>query len=318
MHVFCNADHFYSYEMNLINRPALKNKPVTVYIDGGLGNQMFQYAFGRTIADIRSSPLYLDCALLTQIRRGVTQRMYSLNCFNVRAEIISRSNPGIRFKFWLLKIFPFVARILSIKIEDGRNFQVQPACDSSVRYLKGYWQSHLFFSENAERIFNDFSPKTRLSCAADEFVKLIKSTQAVMIHVRRGDYVSSKSASSYHSLLDVAYYRSAFNEACAKVENPLFFIFSDDIEWCKQALSFIDKQAYFIAPGTFMADWEDLTVMSFCRHQIIANSSFSWWSAWLADRRFGTKGRFVWAPLKWFARDTIIASHRFPPHWEII
>lgn len=301
--------------MNLLQKTLPTNRPVTVFIDGGLGNQMFQYAFGRTIADRRASELYLDCTALQQSRQGVTPREYSLDSFNIRATVISNTKNSSRIKFWILRKWPFIANFFKFNIEVNHNFQVNLTKDNSSIYFRGYWQSHLYFTENKHRIFNDFLPKSDLSINANDLIKLAESSSSVMIHVRRGDYISLKSASEYHASLNISYYKRAYENIFFHVSNPIFFIFSDDIEWCKSEFSFIKEKVHFIPPNKLAAAWEDLIVMSHCKHQIIANSSFSWWSAWLADYRFGTTERFVSAPNNWFVKETIVSSHRFPEHW---
>jgi len=287
---------------------------VTFFIDGGIGNQMFHYAFGRTVADRRSCELMLDTSELECIRPGVTPRHYSLDAFNVRAFTTSVSNNN-RIKHLLLRLFPRISKNFSIRLESSHGFNYHSACDDTSKNFRGYWQSHHYFSDNAQRIFQDFTPKKPLSSQASVLLDAIQSTSSVMIHVRRGDYVSSSVASAYHSSLSLEYYMSAYNVICKTVKNPFFFIFSDDIEWCKYALDFIDKPIYFVSSNTLQADWEDLIVMSFCKHHIIANSSFSWWSAWLADQRYGVTGRVVAAPLRWFVKDPINTYDRFPIHW---
>lgn len=288
---------------------------ICVCLDGGLGNQMFQYAFGRTVADRRLCDLILDTSELDSIRTGVTPRSYSLDVFNVRALTKSEKRNDSRLKIRLLKLFPLLSNFLSIKLEPSHDFHHDIACDDSSKIFRGYWQSHHYFAANAQRIFRDFTPSAPLSSQASLLLDEITSANSVMIHVRRGDYVSSKAASAYHSSLSIEYYMSAYDAICRTVEKPHFFVFSDDIEWCREALAFIDKPISFVSPNTLQADWEDLVVMSYCKHHIIANSSFSWWSAWLADQRYGVEERFVSAPLQWFAKDSINPDHRFPTHW---
>lgn len=299
------------------SRKRNKNKIqfVTFYIDGGLGNQMFQYAFGRTVADRRSCELILDISELECINVGVTPRKYSLNVFNVRAYTDASTIKISSLKRLLLRVFPWVSRAFSIRIESGTGFQSDIARDDHSRIFKGYWQSYHYFSSNADRIFHDFTLKKPLSSQASLLLSEIESSNSVMIHVRRGDYVSSSAASAYHSSLTLEYYMSAYNAVCKKVRNPSFFVFSDDIEWCKGMLTFIDKPISFVSPNSLCADWEDLIVMSYCKHHIIANSSFSWWSAWLADQRYGMEERFVSAPLQWFVKESINPRDRFPSHW---
>ncbi len=291
---------------------------ITMYLKGGLGNQMFQYAFGRTIADKRSRDLFLDTSELEHVHPGITPRHYSLSSFNVRALTGHGAFEIGRLKLLILKKIPWLQKKLSIGLESDQGFQSRFAHDDSIDFFHGYWQSHHYFTSNANQIFQDFTPKKSLSNQALNLLYKINSSNSVMIHVRRGDYISSAVAASYHASLNIDYYKSAYNALCQQVEKPSFFIFSDDIVWCESALSFINHPVEFIAPDLMPADWEDLIVMSHCKHHIIANSSFSWWSAWLADQRHGLDNRFVYAPLKWFVKDSIDPRDRFPYHWKLL
>lgn len=298
-----------------------KEKPtnsVTFFMNGGLGNQMFQYAFGRTVADRRSCELILNTSELRNYSSGVTPRSYSLASFNIRACTDTKVEYNTRLSFLLAKRFPKISQIFSLRFEPHHSYQESISIDDSSNMFYGYWQSHHYFTKNSNRIFKDFTPKKPLSTQASGLVELIKLSNSVMIHVRRGDYISSKLASSFHSSLPLDYYFSAYNTLCKTIENPSFFIFSDDIEWCRENFRFIDRPISFIPSNLLPADWEDLIVMSYCKHHIIANSSFSWWSAWLADQRYGTTERFVFAPLQWFVKDSINPKDRFPNHWRTL
>jgi hypothetical protein len=185
-------------------------------------------------------------------------------------------------------------------------------------YLSGYWQSFRYFSDIAEDIYADLQPTEELSLQSKGMGEQIESCESVAIHVRRGDYVSLKSAAAVHGALVNSYYVSTIEYICDTLVNPYFFVFSDDPDWCKVNLKFPTGSVTYIAHNSGSAAWQDLILMSRCRHNIIANSSFSWWGAWLADQLYGTKDRLVFAPQQWFTGKIHDTKDRFPNHWKVI
>jgi len=148
--------------------------------------------------------------------------------------------------------------------------------------------------------------------------KQIDLSASVALHIRRGDYVSLVSAARFHGALPLSYYMAAVARVRECVVEPKFFVFSDDQEWCRDNLQLGDS-ATFVGHNTGSDSWQDLVLMGRCRHHVIANSSFSWWGAWLADQRWGVPQRLVIAPACWFSgQPGQNLSDRFPVHWEMI
>ena len=137
------------------------------------------------------------------------------------------------------------------------------------------------------------------------------------MHIRRGDYLTLTSASNYHGNLDNSYYQQAFKLIHQKDDTVKIIIFSDDIEWCRCNFHGL-KNIHFSPSPADAKSWEDMILMSLCRGIIIANSSYSWWSAWLGDMRYGIANRQVIAPKQWFRNKNICSSDRFPIHWTLI
>jgi hypothetical protein len=290
--------------------------PVVVELSGGLGNQMFQYAFGRSLADVRGSELHLDVSWFKKSKSGLTGRQYALDVFKIRAYKIMYNIPSKKI-LRIIRRFPSFALALGLRTETDCGF-LPPACaDSKSSYFSGYWQSPHYFSNNASSIFSDFTPVSNLSSSSQEYLDKLNPTKAVMIHVRRGDYLSSVSASSYHGVVDLAFYKTSIESCMQRIPGAKFYVFSDDIEWCQSVSLFSGIPAIYVRPDSTRSDWEDLLLMSYCNHHIIANSSFSWWSAWMADQRYGDINRVVFAPLNWFAQTPIAPSDRFPSHWNV-
>lgn len=179
-------------------------------------------------------------------------------------------------------------------------------------YLVGYWQSEKYFRDKASVIRADFTFKTSLTNRNAELAEQIEHVNAVSLHVRRGDYANNQKTNATHGLCSLDYYRGAVRYVSNRLEQPYFFIFSDDMAWVKENLK-MDVHHLFVEHNHGLESYNDMRLMSLCRHHIIANSSFSWWGAWLNP----SLEKIVVAPKKWFANDTNVAD-LFPPGWVIL
>ncbi len=158
-------------------------------------------------------------------------------------------------------------------------------------YLDGYFQSEKYFIDYTDAIRQDFSLKGPLGEAADSIAAQIRSgANTISLHVRRGDYLKE---SDFKGIANQEYYANAVKYVTEKVSHPQFFIFSDDIEWCKENLS-LPADSVFVS-NSDLKDYGELVLMSLCKHHIIANSSFSWWGAWLGSN----PEKIVVAPKQW-------------------
>ena len=164
--------------------------------------------------------------------------------------------------------------------------------NSSNLYLEGYFQNPVYFQNLRSALINEFSFPKRSGQTKEIELKIQKTKNPVAIHIRRGDYTKPE-IQSYHGILPLNYYKQSIELIKSKVENPIFYIFSDDPEWCEDNLASITGKN--IIKGTTQA-WEDMYLVSKCKHQIIANSSFSWWGAWLNSNL----EKIVIAPKNWF------------------
>ena len=160
-----------------------------------------------------------------------------------------------------------------------------------INYYIGYWQSEKFFKDISDEIRKDFSFPKFTSEKNLEILKLIKSYNSVSIHIRRGDYLQNR---GFNGLAPLEYYQKAIEYIKNKIENPHFFIFSNDIEWCRKNLSI--ENSYYIDWNRGEESYRDMQLMSLCKHNIIPNSTFSWWGAWLNKN----PNKIVIAPEKWF------------------
>jgi hypothetical protein len=182
-------------------------------------------------------------------------------------------------------------------------------CNNHV-YLEGYWQTEKYFKDIKEIILRDFTiveePDPRNKTMADQ----IRGSESVSIHVRRGDYVTNPTTNAYHGTCSEDYYKKAIQIIKNRVHKPQFFIFSDDLTWVREHLD-IGYPTVFVDFNGPDKDYEDLRLMSLCQNHIIANSSFSWWGAYLGS----DPGKIVIAPKRWFKKTDIITSDLLPESW---
>lgn len=262
---------------------------VIVKLIGGLGNQMFQYAIGRHLAYKNQTKLKLDISGFKTYRL----RKYELGCFDTVEEFANNTEIKI---FNLKRRFNIFFKNKNILYTEKEKCKFNPEvlkCKENI-YLKGSWQSEKYFKDIEAIIRGEFTVKTPQTGKNKEIARQISSYKSsVSLHIRRGDYVFSLHTNQFHGTCTLDYYYRCVKYLARKVTNPHFFIFSDDPKWARNNL----KLSY---PITFVdhngpdKSYEDLRLMSQCKHHIIANSSFSWWGAWLA------KNKIILAPKKWF------------------
>lgn len=291
---------------------------ILVELTGGLGNQMFQYALGRMLALARQDTLYLDTRAYDNIPPGDTVRSYALGVFRVRGQLPTpKVTRLLKPSRWLHILANLMGRSLGhtfrIVKENGHAFHKEVLCEQGDLYLSGYWQTEKYFAPIRKILLSDFTPKRAMPPRVRTLAKQMKQGNAVSVHVRRGDYVSNPAARKFHGVLTTAYYQRAFHEIQKHVKNPVFYIFSDDIAWAKKHLAFAEHIVY-VSSGMTTADWQDLLLMAACKHHIIANSSFSWWGAWLGEKQ----GSQIIAPKRWFRQKSVQPLDLIPERWQTI
>lgn len=289
---------------------------IFVQLSGGLGNQLFQYAAAKALAEKNRTELMLDISELKKEKKSITSRGFELSNFNCHINIsrppsITRL-PGFKRYGHLLNWFSGWKFLIEKKSAYLSDFLLQ----GDQNFLIGFWQSYKYFESIAGSLFFDLSPKNPLSDLSQKILSEIQSSQAVGVHIRRGDYVSLDSAKNYHGLLPANYYVESIASIQNEHPDAHFYFFSDDPEWCKTQFNYLKDDYSVISHNGGDQAWQDLILMSWCPKQIIANSSFSWWAAWLGDRRFQDLARKVIAPSQWFvefSKDDLV--HRIPSHW---
>ena len=271
---------------------------IIIEIKGGLGNQMFQYALGKHLSLKRGVELKFDLRYLQEKQRETehVKRDFELNKFNIKTGIATEVDlkivEGRKNKFDFL--LPYYKR--TIVKEKTKKFDKKIFLTSDNSLLKGYWQSEKYFQDIESILRKDF-----IFCKEydeDYFLQMkkkIETTNSVSLHFRRGDYINDPIANKYHGVCSLEYYLKSIQTIASKIECPEFFVFSDEIQWVKNNLK-TDLPIHFIE-NSCEESHSDFRLMSICKHNIIANSSYSWWAAWLnANRK-----KIVIVPQKWFA-----------------
>lgn len=288
---------------------------IIIKLLGGLGNQLFQYAVARGLALIHNTDLFLDISGYS----SSILRKYELGVFNINASIAS---PDI------LKYVPFsisdacylnIRHVFSgnIKIQyfKEKNFAFQKEILSLPDniYLDGYWQSEKYFSFFEGILRKELSFASQPSIINQEHLERIKRCNSVSVHIRRGDYISNRKTMDIHGFLGTDYYARALNLVKEKITGPTIFVFSDDIDWAIENFK-TDLPTHFIDHNRKENAYEDLRLMCTCKHHIIANSSFSWWGAWLCKN----PDKVIIAPKRWFNTPKIDTRDLIPDSWIVL
>lgn len=276
-------------------------KKVVVELTVGLGNQLFQYALARHLSIINDAELYFD------LSRSKDDAAF----YDMRNNIFDLGNFKYKGKIWTGRsINQEKNRSVIKKLALGEKFKTvieeHFVYDESVLektkksiHLLGYWQSEKYFKPIAKSLKRELQLKEGVLKGVNEEVQdEILSTNSVAVHVRRADYIDDEANSKiYSNIFNEGYYPKAIDKIERLVENPAYFVFSDDIKWCKEqfkletnaSVRYVENKSAFV----------DFHLMSKCNHNIIANSTFSWWAAWLND----SLGKIVISPKKWFLND---------------
>lgn len=271
---------------------------IAFYAQGGLGNQLFQYAAARRVAEKFGVEVVLDPYWFSHPRPGETQRQPELGKYNVKLRVGSAQEQRA-WKWRRGRLGRLIARFAAgeeVVREQGfaYNESVERAPDNS--YLIGFWQSERYFSDIREVLLNELQPIAAPSERDSEIMSAMSACNAICVHVRRGDYVSLNSAATYHGVCSLDYYARAIKYITQQTDNPTLFIFSDDPDWTRENLVTDDCPVQYVNHNSAGDAFQDLRMMSRCKHHIIANSSFSWWGAWLSTH----PDQIVIAPEQWF------------------
>ena len=266
---------------------------IIVKLTGGIGNQLFQYYLGKNLSIKNKDELILDISEFNDKKRQL--RTYGLSFFNIKVKVLSEKD----LKYNDLKI-----------IKEKSEFIFDPMVFNNKEniFLQGYWQNQKYFYEIKDIIKDEITLKKEFQFDISKKTDgMLKKENTVAVHIRRGDYIKNRMIRKMFNVCDVKYYNKAINKMAELLKNPTFLFFSDDINWVKKNIK--TKFPYLFISGN--RDYEDFIIMQNCKHNIISNSSFSWWAAWLNNN----KNKIVVAPSQWINDNNINYSDLIPPGW---
>lgn len=280
---------------------------IIVKLQGGLGNQLFQYATGLAISLRNGMVLKLD----QEWYKRNKERKFLIDRFNTvidfASELEIQHAKGVSGN-WFIKFLRKIGIQKSPILEERDAYRLPSLKAGQPVYIRGYWQSPAYFEEYVKVIMTQFSLKQWTEQVLASKI-LIESTQSVGVHIRRGDYVSNPASAAFHGVLEWTYYEKALVLLKERYGDFICFVFSDDHVYAKRMFETYPNTHFLNG----FNDEEELILLSRCKHQIIANSTFSWWAAWLNPN----PDKVVIAPRLWFA-DTVknaTTDHLLPATW---
>ena len=292
---------------------------------GGLGNQMFQYAAGLALSIRKQAPLSVDDGWFSDMGDATPRRCEITQFPALAGGGLAIASPSLvmRLRYKPESLLPRMMRKLFRKprahsahhiVED----QAAPPVNLDVYplpiYLSGYWQSERYFADQAAAIREAFTFPEFVRPEARTLARTILcEEESVSLHVRRGDYVANPQANLYHGVCGMTYYSRAMEIVEQSVPSPHYVIFSDDPEWCRTAFAGCGRTMTVVDVHSDNDAIHDMHLMALCKHHIIANSSFSWWGAWLSNERGMTC-----APRQWFAATEKEKDNPSPDRWLLL
>lgn len=297
---------------------------IVLRIFGGLGNQLFQYAFGRKLSILKKEELFLDN--YSGFFEDFYNRAYQLNKFNIIERIADESNipkfffhhtESVHLKGKIIRklnlIFPYNKR--RVLIEKGKGFNpIYLDVSKTYDYFIGYWQSFKYFDDIKDILQSEFEIKNELDEKNLNLVDKIRSSNSVGVHFRKLYGFSNgkilKKHINVHGILSLEYYIKAIKYLNERIPNLHLFLFSDDHEWVKENIN-LSIPYTLVSHNDSSKNIEDLKLMSICKYNIIANSSFSWWAGWLNK----DPKKIVIAPQKWYNNFSYSSSDLLPDEW---
>lgn len=276
---------------------------------------MFQYAFIKACSERNWIDFKID------INEFQTYKLhkYCLEVFNIQSNYsLKKEIPFYENFYSNYKVINLVIALLknnARKINNNhiieKDFSFDPKLLKIKKwYIEGYFQTEKYFLNFADKIREDFTFTIEPSEKNYTCIQEIKSSESISLHIRRWDFINNTKTNTIHWTCDLEYYKKASQYIIKKLDKPIFYIFSDDIKWVKENLN-IEWKVRFIDWNNAEKNYEDMRLMSLCKHNIIANSSFSWWWAWLNKN----KSKIVISPKKWFNTDKINTKDIIPDTW---
>lgn len=253
---------------------------IHLILQGGLGNQMFEYATAYALARSKNTSLVLDMSFFDAYGRKSWCRPYELSIFGLHENALFEHKHSI-----FVRILPKIARIC--RQHEWKRFgsivfamhELGDAGTSSFNLLYGYFANYHTFSSYRDELLKQFTFVKPLDEKNKQIYLQMQSTNSVAVHIRRGDYLNSVNRKTFY-LPPVDWYRNAIIRMKEHVTSPTFYFFSDDLQWVQEQFSDM-KDVVFVEGNEGCNSYRDMQLIAACKHAIIANSTFSWWGAWL-------------------------------------
>lgn len=288
-------------------------------LSGGLGNQMFQYAACKALSIKKNLPLYFDISDL--VRRGDHDGFILNKVFKINIDLINTELKKTILGVYDNKITKYLARNFSIFnlsksyiLEKTFHYEDISILFKNNAYVEGYWQSPLYFQEYSNMIFNDFRFSDEIKAFNKSTAYKIIESNSVSIHLRFGDYMNNSNSNIYYRLTN-EYFLKCIKYFILNTSSPTFFIFSDNINLAKTIIG-CSENYYYVENNILPSAGSDMYLMSLCKNNIISNSTFSWWAAWLNSN----VNKVVICPDNWFNKDfasknNINIKDLYPKEW---
>lgn len=307
---------------------------IILKLRAGLGNQLFQYAYARARALRSKTDLTIDISWFSNIDKKDTPRTFLLDKYNIPETI----TVATKTESAVVRLYRKIVSKINRDIFKQSDYVYYPRLARPVSKMRdvtveGYWNTEKYFKEAKETIRNELTLKVPLSENATRLEQEVRDAvasgaQTILIHVRRGDYVTNVHANTFNGLSGVEYYKQAIETIRKEIDSRtqagtsavpiIFFLASDDVEWLKEnIIPLLGDSAYHLLSGhEGVREYEELYIMSLCQHFIIANSTFSWWAAWLSDNAAQTgTTKIVVGPRRWVLDPDIDTRDVMPEDW---
>lgn len=287
---------------------------IIVKIYGGMANQLFQYAAGYALSMHHAAPLKLDISYFEE-QNNDTKRTFALDRFSINYELATKEEIAEVFKFrfqdyaWN-KLMPMSHR--RFYGEKTPRFNERFFDLSDTVYLRGYFQSEKYFIDCKKSLLEQYQMNENTIKSVLPLAETFKNSNSVALHIRLGDYLNP-TLSSIMAPFDITYYQRAIDHFQQNIIHPTFYVFSDQIELAKDLLK-VDAEFVFVDERMSANSDEDFYLMQSCKHQIIANSTFSWWAAYLNSQHH----KIIVAPQKWYKAHFGDATDLYPSQWTIL
>lgn len=263
---------------------------IVVKIFGGLGNQLFQYALALKLAKKNNRKVVFDLSWFSSKTSFATKRVFELKYFNVSLDYKTSFYDKFKLLFYnnkILKYMPISKKLNILRDSDEIDFN---KIDNV--YLNGYWHSYSYFEDIKDSLLIELSLNSNFNISSDFRSKILTTNNSVSVHIRRTDYINNRA----YAQCSMNYFQLAMQKIAEKINNPVFFIFSDDLDYVKKNL--ITNQTVYFSTNQYLeiATVEDFFNMQSCKHHIISNSTFSWWASWLNPN----PNKIVIIPKNWY------------------